>query len=76
MNNEELKLKIAELIPSAVFEEGGEWVTVFVDAKNWKDLAQALRSGEGLSFDYLFHNGVSSYVNHLPAFAGDKIKTR
>ena len=54
MNNEELKLKITELIPSAVFEEGGEWVTAFVDAKSWKDIASQLRFDEALSFDYLF----------------------
>ncbi|HYK44142.1 MAG TPA: NADH-quinone oxidoreductase subunit C [Parafilimonas sp.] len=54
MNNEELKLKITELIPSAVVEQGGEWVTAFVDAKSWKDIASQLRSDEALSFDYLF----------------------
>jgi NADH:ubiquinone oxidoreductase subunit C len=54
MNNEELKLKITELVPSAVFEEGGEWVTAVVDAKSWKDIAAQLRSDEALSFDYLF----------------------
>jgi len=54
MNNEELKLKITELIPSAVFEDGAEWVNAFVDAKSWKDIAAQLRSDEALSFDYLF----------------------
>ena len=54
MNNKELKLKITELIPSAVFEEGGEWVTAVVDATSWKDVALQLRSHEALSFDYLF----------------------
>jgi len=54
MNNEELKLKITELIPSAVFEDGAEWVTAFVDAKSWKDIATQLRFDEALSFDYLF----------------------
>ena len=54
MNNEELKLKITELVPSGIFEDGGEWVTVFVDAKSWKEIALQLRSDEALSFDYLF----------------------
>ena len=54
MNNEELKLKIAALIPSLVLEEGGEWVTFFLEAKDWKDIAQQLRSNESLSFDYMF----------------------
>ena len=54
MNNEELKTKLTALIPSAVFEEGGEWVTVLVDAVNWKDVAKQLRSNESLDLDYLF----------------------
>jgi len=54
MNKEELKIKITELIPSAVFEEGSEWITVFIDAPTWKSVALQLRSVESLSFDYLF----------------------
>ena len=54
MTNEELKIKLTELIPSATFEEGGEWVTFFVDSSNWKTIAQQLHSTEGLDFDYLF----------------------
>ena len=54
MTNEELKIRITELIPSPVFEEGGEWVTVFVEASNWKSIAQALRSNEDFNFDFLF----------------------
>ncbi len=30
--NEELKIKVTELIPSAIFEEGGEWITFYVDS--------------------------------------------
>ena len=54
MTNEELKIKLPELIPSVVFEEGGEWITAFVDASNWKTIAQQLRSNEDFKFDYLF----------------------
>ena len=54
MSNEELKLKIRELFPSAVLEEGGEWVTVLVDAPGWKNIAEQLRANESLSFDYMF----------------------
>jgi NADH:ubiquinone oxidoreductase subunit C len=54
MNNEELKIKLTEFIPSAVFEEGGEWITFFADPAAWKTIAQQLHSTEGLDFDYLF----------------------
>ena len=54
MNNEELKIKLTELIPSATFEEGAEWITFFVDSSNWKNIAQQLFSAEGLGFNYLF----------------------
>ena len=54
MTKEELKIKLTELIPSATFEEGGEWVTFFIDSPDWKTTAQQLRSTEGLDFDYLF----------------------
>jgi NADH-quinone oxidoreductase subunit C len=54
MNNEELKIKLTELIPSISFEEGNEWVTINVELINWKTIAQQLRSEENLNFDYLF----------------------
>jgi len=65
MNNEELKIKITKVIPSAVFEEGGEWVTVFIDAPGWKTIAQELRSNEILSFDYLFCLTCIDWKTHL-----------
>ncbi|MEP6710979.1 MAG: NADH-quinone oxidoreductase subunit C [Ferruginibacter sp.] len=54
MNSEELKIKLTELIPSATFEEGGEWITLFVEPINWKIIAQQLFSTEELKFNYLF----------------------
>ena len=54
MTNEELKIKITELIPSVIFEEGGEWITAFVDGSNWKTIAQQLRSNDDFKLDYLF----------------------
>ena len=65
MSNEELKIKLAELVPSVVFEEGGEWVTAFVDASNWKSIAQQLRSNEGFEFDYLFCLTCVDWKTHL-----------
>ena len=65
MSNEELKIKLTELIPSAAFEEGGEWITAFVDATNWKTIAQQLRSNEGFEFDFLFCLTCIDWKTHL-----------
>ena len=65
MRNEEVKIKLTELIPSAAFEEGGEWITAFVDATNWKTIAQQLRSNEGFEFDFLFCLTCIDWKTHL-----------
>jgi len=54
MEKEEIRLKLPELFPAAVFEEGAEWVTIAIDAASWKDLARQVRDGSGLGLDYLF----------------------
>ena len=54
MTNEELKIKLIELIPLAVLEESGEWITINIDAEAWKIFAQGLKATEGFDFDYLF----------------------
>lgn len=54
MTNEDLKIKLTEIIPSLTLEEGGEWVTLVIDCNNWKIIAQQLRNTEGLAFDFLF----------------------
>ena len=54
MSNEELKSIITEYAPAATFEEGGAWLAVNVDAKDWLPLAEALRNHSALDFDYLF----------------------
>jgi len=54
MNPEELKQQVGTLLPSAAFEEGGEWTTVYLDPAAWGDAARLLRSTNGLDFDYLF----------------------
>ncbi len=54
MNNEDLKNKITELFPTATFEEGGEWVNIFIDPAQWKTIAERLRTTNELAFDYLF----------------------
>ena len=54
MTREELKIKINELYPAAIFEEGGEWLNINVEAKDWVILALQLRNDKNLFFDYLF----------------------
>lgn len=65
MTNEELKIKLTELIPSVIFEDGGEWVTFFAELPAWKDAAFQLRSVEGLDFDYLFCLTGIDWKTHL-----------
>lgn len=54
MTNEELKSTLGELIPSAAFEEGGEWINLYVPLEEWKPVARQLRHHPSLQLDYLF----------------------
>ncbi|MEP7231879.1 MAG: NADH-quinone oxidoreductase subunit C [Ginsengibacter sp.] len=65
MGNDELKTKIIELLPSATFEEGGEWLNINVDSKHWLPLAQQLRSDDSLFFNYLFCLTCIDWKTHL-----------
>jgi NADH/F420H2 dehydrogenase subunit C len=65
MNNEELKIKITELIPTATFEEGGEWINIFIEPTEWKIVAQQLRLSDGLDFDFLFCLTCVDWKTHM-----------
>jgi NADH:ubiquinone oxidoreductase subunit C len=65
MLNEELKAKITELLPAATYEEGGEWLNINVEAKEWLTFAQQLRNDESLFFDYLFCLTCIDWKTHL-----------
>lgn len=54
MPNEDWKIKIGELAPDAVWEEGGQWPTLMIDTFSWLPLAGQLRSVPGLDLDFLF----------------------
>jgi len=54
MGNEELKTKITELLATATFEEGGEWLNIVIASQDWLPFAQQLRDDEALKFDFLF----------------------
>jgi NADH-quinone oxidoreductase subunit C len=65
MENEELKARITELLPTTAFEEGGEWLNVSIDPKDWWSFAKQLRNETGLLFDYLFCVTCIDWKTHL-----------
>ena len=65
MTREELKIRIAELLPAAVFEEGGELLNIYVEPTAWKNLAMMIRNDPSLDFDYLFCLTCIDWKTHL-----------
>jgi NADH-quinone oxidoreductase subunit C len=65
MTNEELKAQVSALAPSATFEEGGEWVNLYIDAKEWAGFAKQLREKSELNFDFLFCLTCVDWKTHL-----------
>jgi NADH:ubiquinone oxidoreductase subunit C len=65
MTNEELKTKITELFPAATFEEGGEWLNMNIESKDWLTIAEKLRHDEILFFNYLFCVSCIDWKTHL-----------
>ena len=55
MMNEELKIKFTELLPTIIFEEGGEWLNVFVTPAELETICtDNFVQHQDLDFDYLF----------------------
>jgi NADH-quinone oxidoreductase subunit C len=54
MTNDELKIKFTELLPTIIFEEGGEWLNVYATPEELKSFVDQIRTTPGLDFDYLF----------------------
>lgn len=53
MTNEEIKAFVSGQLPSATFDETGEWLNIQIEAAQWRPLALQLRKmPEG--YDYLF----------------------
>jgi NADH:ubiquinone oxidoreductase subunit C len=65
MTNEELKIKITELLPSATFEEGGDFLNINIEPQNLHALAMQLNSDSTLAFDYLFCLTCVDWKTHL-----------
>lgn len=53
MTNEAIKELVFNAVPSATFDEGGEFLSIQIEAVQWKPLATLLR-GMPYNFDYLF----------------------
>jgi NADH-quinone oxidoreductase subunit C len=65
MGNEELKTTITELLPAATFEEGGEWLNIFIAPQDWLSFAGQLRNEASLYFDHLFCLTCIDWKTHL-----------
>ena len=70
MLNEELKTKITELLPAAIFEESSnpipvEWLNILITPADWPSYAMQLRNNESLFFDYLFCVTCIDWKTHL-----------
>ena len=65
MNKEELKIKLAELLPAATFDESGEWLTIIVASPDLPSAAGILRNKVELSCDYLFCQTCVDWKTHL-----------
>jgi len=65
MDNEALKASLLPLNANLTFEEGGEWVNVFVPYNELKPLLQALHGQPDLYFNYLFCLTCIDWKTHL-----------
>lgn len=65
MTNEALKEKLTELLPTATFEEGGQWLNINVAPNDFYAFATQLRNEEDLFFDYLFCLTCIDWKTHL-----------
>ena len=65
MTRDELKIKISELLPSASFEEGGEWLNVQIEPALWLPFAQQLKQIPDLQLEYLFCLTCVDWKTHL-----------
>jgi NADH:ubiquinone oxidoreductase subunit C len=65
MTKEELKIKLAELIPSAVPDESSEWLIINIPAGGLPATVDLLRKENDLRFDYLFCLTCIDWKTHL-----------
>jgi NADH:ubiquinone oxidoreductase subunit C len=64
MSNEEIKEIISSTLPSATYDETGEWLNIIIDSKDWKKIAAECRNG-ALHMDFLFCLTCVDWKTHL-----------
>ena len=65
MEREELKQRISEIIPTATYEEGGQWLNASIEATDLPTFASRLRKDPLMIFDYLFCLTCVDWKTHL-----------
>ncbi|MCB0716780.1 MAG: NADH-quinone oxidoreductase subunit C [Chitinophagaceae bacterium] len=65
MTQEELKIKIPQILPEATIEEGGQWLTISFSPQQWLAAAHTLRHEESLQMDFLFCLTCIDWKTHL-----------
>lgn len=65
MNNEELKSSISAILPSATYDETGEFLNVNIPSEELYPLINELRSNSEFDFDYLFCLTCIDWKDHL-----------
>src|SRR5215204_2574300 len=65
MTKEELKIKLTELLPTATFDESGEWLNIIIIPGDLPIATEILRNKPELSFDYLFCQTCVDWKTHL-----------
>jgi len=65
MTKEELKIKLTELLPTATFDESGEWLNIIITPGDLSTTVEILRNKIELSFDYLFCQTCVDWKTHL-----------
>lgn len=65
MTKEELKIKLAELIPSVSPDESGEWLSLNIPANELSCTTNTLRFDPVLNFDFLFCLTCVDFKTHL-----------
>lgn len=65
MTKDELKAIISQMLPAAIFEEGGEWLQIAAPGTEWRAFAEQLRHSDTLKFDYLFCITCVDWKTHL-----------
>lgn len=65
MSNEELKSSISTILPSATYDETGEFLNVIIASQDLIPLMHSLRTKSELDFNYLFCLTCVDWKDHL-----------